>query len=195
MPDTGLKEDLTRLLWEDPHQGELDLRDAVAGWAHGLWGQACAARDDHGDRLQIDGKSTRQAAASPGRATTLFGTVTFLRTCTRPSGTLQRFTLISGILFQLFFAAGVTHLDSPVESLESLPDLLDPGQRLALRRVGADAVSAVDDEGSDVGRGIPAATVGQLIADRVARQLIAPVSAFTPDSQTQRRTRRPDAVR
>ncbi|MCY4007838.1 MAG: hypothetical protein OXE84_13605, partial [Rhodobacteraceae bacterium] len=42
---------------------------------------------------------------------------------------------------------------------------------------------------------ISAATVGQMIADRVARQPIAPVSAVTPDSKTKRRTRRPDAVR
>ena len=86
LPDTGLVEDLVRLLWEDPHQAELDLRDAVAGLARGLWGPAFAARDDHGDRVQIDGKSTRQVAASPGQATTLFGTVTFPRARTRPSG-------------------------------------------------------------------------------------------------------------
>ncbi len=64
LQDTGLKEDLAR----------------------GLWGQAFAARDDHGDRLQIDGKSPRQVAASPGQATTLFGTVTFPRARSRPSG-------------------------------------------------------------------------------------------------------------
>ncbi|MCY4195930.1 MAG: hypothetical protein OXD33_03245 [Rhodobacteraceae bacterium] len=44
------------------------------------------------------------------------------------------------------------------------------------------------------GHQISAATVGQMIADRVARQLIAPVSAVTHDSKTKRRTRRPDAV-
>ncbi len=54
-------------------------------------------------------------------------------------------------LFQLFFADGITHLDSPVESFESLPDCLDSGEWLALRWVGADEASAVDDEGSDVG--------------------------------------------
>ncbi len=86
LPDTGLKEDLARLFREDPHQAELDLRDAVAGWARGLLGQAFAALDDHGDRLQIDGKSDRQVAASPGQATTLFGTVTFPRARTHPSG-------------------------------------------------------------------------------------------------------------
>ena len=47
---------------------------------------------------------------------------------------LQRFTLVSGISFQLFFAEGVAHLDSPVESLESLPDFFHPGQRLRRRR-------------------------------------------------------------
>ena len=46
-------------------------------------------------------------------------------------------------LFQLFFADGITHLDSPVESFEPLPDFLDPGEWLALRRVGADEASAV----------------------------------------------------
>ncbi len=86
LQDTGLKEDLARLFREDPHQAKLDLRDAVAGWARGLWGQAFAARDDHGDRLQIDGKSDRQVAASSGQATTLFGTVTFPRARSRPSG-------------------------------------------------------------------------------------------------------------
>ncbi len=86
LPDTGLKEDLACLFREDPHPAELDLRDAVADWARGLWGQAFAARDDHGDRLQIDGKSPRQVAASSGQATTLFGTVTFPRARTRPSG-------------------------------------------------------------------------------------------------------------
>ena len=79
LPDTGLKEDLARLLWEDPHQAELDLRDAVAGLARGLLGQAFAALDDHGDRVQIDGKIYRQMATSPGQATTLFGTVTVAR--------------------------------------------------------------------------------------------------------------------
>ncbi len=83
---TGLVEDLARLFREDPHQAELDLRDAVAGLARGLWGQAFAARDDHGDQLQIDGKSPRQVAASSGQATTLFGTVTFPRVRTHPSG-------------------------------------------------------------------------------------------------------------
>ncbi len=86
LPDTGLVEDLARLLWEDPHQAEIDLRDAVAGWARGVWGQAFAAWDDHGDRLQIDGEITRQVAASPGRATPLFGTVTFPRARSHPSG-------------------------------------------------------------------------------------------------------------
>ncbi len=86
LQDTGLKEDLARLFREDPHQAERDLRDAVAGLARGLLGQAFAARDDHGDRLQIDGKSTRQVAASSGQATTLFGTVTFPRARSRPSG-------------------------------------------------------------------------------------------------------------
>ncbi len=66
LQDTGLKEDLARLFREDPHQ---------------------AALDDHGDRLQIDGKSDRQVAASSGQATTLFGTVTFPRARSRPSGT------------------------------------------------------------------------------------------------------------
>ncbi len=51
----------------------------------------------------------------------------------------------------MFFADGITHLDSPVESFESLPDCLDSGEWLALRWVGADEASAVDDEGSDVG--------------------------------------------
>ncbi|MCY4007479.1 MAG: hypothetical protein OXE84_11760 [Rhodobacteraceae bacterium] len=87
LPDTGLKEDLACLFREDPHQAELDLRDAVAGWACGLWGLAFAARDDHGDRLQINGTSDRQVAASPGQATTLFGTVTFQQARYRPSGT------------------------------------------------------------------------------------------------------------
>jgi len=86
LQDTGLVEDLARLFREDPHQAEIDLRDAVAGLARGLLSQAFAALDDHGDRLQIDGKSTRQVAASPGQATTLFGTVTFPRARTRPSG-------------------------------------------------------------------------------------------------------------
>ena len=45
------------------------------------------------------------------------------------------------------------------------------------------------------GHPISTATVGRVIADRVARQPIAPVSAFTHDSKTKRRTRRPDAVR
>ena len=75
LQDTGLKEDLARLFREDPHPAERDLRDAVAGWARGLLGQAFAALDDHGDRLQIDGKSPRQVAASSGQATTLFGTL------------------------------------------------------------------------------------------------------------------------
>ncbi len=45
------------------------------------------------------------------------------------------------------------------------------------------------------GHQIAAATVGRVIADRVARQPIAPVSAFTQDSKTKRRTRRRGAGR
>ncbi len=48
-------------------------------------------------------------------------------------------------------AEGVAPLDGPVEPLEALPDLLEPGQGLPLRRVGADEASDVDDEVPDGG--------------------------------------------
>ncbi len=51
----------------------------------------------------------------------------------------------------MFFADGIAHLDGPVESLEPLPDFFHSGQRLALRRVGADEASEVDDEALDRG--------------------------------------------
>ena len=76
--DMGLVEDLAPLFREDPHQAERDWRDAVFGLARELLGQTFGALNDHGDRLQIDGKRDHQVAASD-QAMTLFGAMTFQR--------------------------------------------------------------------------------------------------------------------
>jgi len=70
---------------------ERDVRDAVFGLARELLGQTFGRRDDHGDRLQIDGNRYHQVAASSNQAMTVFGAVTFPRARDRhrhrPSGT------------------------------------------------------------------------------------------------------------
>ena len=56
------------------------------------------------------------------------------------------------ILFALSLADGVVHLDRPVRSIESLPDLFRSRERLQTGGMRFDKASEIDDNRPDVGR-------------------------------------------
>ena len=82
----GMADDVAVMFMQDPLKAELVFRDTVYDLARSVLGDAFEQIDDHGDSLEVDGRSYRKVEATRGQAMTIFGPVGFDRARYRPSG-------------------------------------------------------------------------------------------------------------
>lgn len=82
----GMADDVAVMFMQDPLKAELLYRDAVHDLARSVLGDAFERIDDHGDTLEVDGRTYRKVDATRGQAMTMFGPVGYDRARYRPSG-------------------------------------------------------------------------------------------------------------
>ncbi len=91
----GMADDVAVMFMQDPLKAELVFRDVIHDFARAVLGDAFERIDDHGDCLEVDGRTYRKVDATRGHAmtmsarsaTTARATVrrTGARRCSRPS--------------------------------------------------------------------------------------------------------------
>ena len=84
--DLGMAEDLAAMLRQDPLQAGTAFRDRFHELARTIPGDAFERVDDHGDTLEVAGRTCRKVEATKGRAMTMSGPVDFGRSRCRPPG-------------------------------------------------------------------------------------------------------------
>ena len=77
--------DVAEAIQRDPLTAEQALQIFASLFARAIMVAAIEQLDDHGEYLQVDGRSYRRAEATPGQAMTLFGPVSFMRSRYRPT--------------------------------------------------------------------------------------------------------------
>ena len=82
----GMADDVAVMLMQDPLNAELLFRDAIHDLARSVLCDAFERIDDHGDSLEVEGRTYRKVDATRGHAMTMFGPVGFERARYRPSG-------------------------------------------------------------------------------------------------------------
>ena len=80
-----LVDDIAEAIQRDPLTAEQALQIFASHFARAIMAAATEQLDDHGEYLQVDGRSYRRAEATPGQAMTLFGPVSFMRSRYRPT--------------------------------------------------------------------------------------------------------------
>ena len=81
----GMADDVAVMFMQDPLKAELVFRDVIHDFARAVLGDAFERIDDHGDRLEVDGRTYRKVDATRGHAMTMFGPVGYDRARYRPS--------------------------------------------------------------------------------------------------------------
>ena len=82
----GMADDVSVMFMQDPLKAELVFRDVIHDFARAVLGDAFERIDDHGDCLEVDGRTYRKVDATRGHAMTMFGPVGYDRARYRPSG-------------------------------------------------------------------------------------------------------------
>ena len=82
----GMAGDVAVMFMQDPLKAELAFRDAIYGFARSVLCDAFERIDDHGDSLEVGGRTYRKVDATRGQAMTMFGPVGYDRARYRPSG-------------------------------------------------------------------------------------------------------------
>ncbi len=82
----GMADDVAAMFMQDPLKAELVFRDVIHDFARSVLGDAFERIDDHGDSLEVDGRTCRKVDATRGHAMTMFGPVGYDRARYRPSG-------------------------------------------------------------------------------------------------------------
>ena len=77
--------DIAEAIQRDPLTAEQALQIFASLFARAIMAAAIEQLDDHGEYLQVDGRSYRRAEATPGQAMTLFGKVEYTRSRYRPT--------------------------------------------------------------------------------------------------------------
>ncbi len=80
-----LVDDIAEAIQRDPLTAEQELQIFASLFARAIMAASIEQLDDHGEYLQVDGRSYRRAGATPGQAMTLFGLVEYTRSRYRPT--------------------------------------------------------------------------------------------------------------